>query len=314
MTAPHTPRLCIGLPVYNGDNYLAQTIESLLGQTFAAFRLVISDNASTDGTEAICRAYAGRDTRIDYRRAAENRGAAWNFNHLCALADTEYFKWAAHDDLHAPTFLERCIAALDAQPRAIACYPDAYVIDEHGTIVTAYRGARAAAAQPWARFNIVARKPGLCHMTFGVFRVAALRRTQLHGAYPGSDLVLLAELALRGEIVEVDEPLFLLRDHPQRASRACGSNAALVTWFDPHSTPRVHLFYWTLLANYLRTLARVPIPATQKLLCALVMARWTLGRSRYLRGELALAAAARTNGLAAWARSARRRHPTARVP
>ena len=304
-------RLCIGLPVYNGENYVAQAIESILAQTFADFRLIISDNASTDATEEICRSYSRRDRRIEYHRETQNRGAAWNFNRLVALADTEYFKWAAHDDLHAPEFAERCVAALDRTPRAIACYPAAYVIDEHGKIQSLYRGAVIAAATPGGRFNVVARKPGLCHMAFGVIRLAALRATQLHGAYPGSDMVLLAELALRGEIVELDEPLFFWREHARRATRACGSDAELATWFAPDNAGRPPLVYWTLFANYLRTIARVPIPLAQKLLCAGVMARWFLGRARFLGAEAA-------HGIADWhqrARPAARRqrwNPTAR--
>src|SRR5262245_61001880 len=99
---PPTPRLCIGLPVYNGENYLAASIESILAQTFTDFRFIISDNASTDGTEAICRAFSRQDARIEYHRGAQNRGAAWNLNHVARLADSEYFMWAMHDDVCAP--------------------------------------------------------------------------------------------------------------------------------------------------------------------------------------------------------------------
>jgi len=101
MTQRHKPRLCIGLPVYNGEEYLAQAVESVLGQTFDDFRLIISDNASTDGTEEICRSYAQRDSRVEYHRVGENRGAAWNFNRVVGLADSEYFQWATHDDVWA---------------------------------------------------------------------------------------------------------------------------------------------------------------------------------------------------------------------
>src|SRR5262245_32943693 len=99
MTRPSKPRLCIGVPVYNGERYLEPAIGSLLAQTFSDFRLIISDNASTDGTEEICRALARRDRRIEYHRSTRNRGPAWNFNRVVELADAEYFKWAAYDDL-----------------------------------------------------------------------------------------------------------------------------------------------------------------------------------------------------------------------
>ena len=95
------PRVSIGLPVYNGENYMAAAIDSLLAQTFTDFELIISDNASTDATEQICRDYAHRDGRIRYYREEVNRGAAWNFTHTFELARGEYFKWHAHDDLCA---------------------------------------------------------------------------------------------------------------------------------------------------------------------------------------------------------------------
>src|SRR5438128_542667 len=75
-----TPRVSIGLPVYNGERYLRLALDSLLSQTFTDFELIISDNASTDGTTEICRAYAARDARIRYSRLEHNIGGSPNFN------------------------------------------------------------------------------------------------------------------------------------------------------------------------------------------------------------------------------------------
>ena len=94
----HNPRVSIGLPVYNGERFLPQALDSILAQTFEDFELIISDNASTDTTEEICRTYATQDQRIHYHRHEQNRGAAWNFNYIVPLARGEYFKWAADDD------------------------------------------------------------------------------------------------------------------------------------------------------------------------------------------------------------------------
>ena len=116
---PIIPRVTIGLPVYNGQNYLVETLESLLAQTYTDFELVISDNASTDRTEAICRQYAAGDARIRYYRNDENIGASANYNRAFELGRGEYFKWAAHDDLLAPTYLERCVEVLDANPDVV---------------------------------------------------------------------------------------------------------------------------------------------------------------------------------------------------
>ena len=106
-----TPKVSIGLPVYNGERYLREALDSILGQTFRDFELIICDNASTDETAAICADYAARDPRIRYHRQTHNIGATANFNHTFELARGAYFKWAAHDDVLAPTWLEKCVAS-----------------------------------------------------------------------------------------------------------------------------------------------------------------------------------------------------------
>jgi glycosyltransferase involved in cell wall biosynthesis len=305
----HTPRLSIGLPVYNGEAYLSQAIEALLAQTFTDFRLIISDNGSTDATEEICRDSARRDPRIDYRRSSENHGVAWNFNHVVELADSELFKWAAYDDLHAPLCLERCVAELDAHPQAIACYPAAHIIDEQGAIVSTYReppGATAAA--PSERFKTVLWQWGYGLIVFAVFRLAALRQTQLHGTYPASDLVLLAEIALRGPLCAVDEPLFLWRDHARRPTRVCRSDEELAAWYAPENAGRRQFRHLQLFANYLRTIGRVPLPWDQKLRCWGLMATWFLVRFPTIQDEI------RGNVAGSVRRALRRSTPGSRSP
>ena len=91
-------KVAIGLPVFNGEKLIASTLECLLRQTYGDFELIISDNASTDRTEQICREYAERDSRIRYLRQPENLGAVPNFNRVFEISDSQYFKWAAVDD------------------------------------------------------------------------------------------------------------------------------------------------------------------------------------------------------------------------
>src|SRR3989339_68658 len=116
------PLVSIGLPVHNGEHYLRKTLKSLLSQTYPFIELIISDNASTDGTEAICKAYERLDERIRYFRSDRNRGAAWNFNRVLELAGGTYFKWAAHDDLSAPDFLASCVRILETDRSVVLCY------------------------------------------------------------------------------------------------------------------------------------------------------------------------------------------------
>jgi len=110
----------IGMPVYNGADFLEQAIESVLSQTFSDFELIISDNASTDGTEALCRGFAAKDSRIRYIRQPFNLGAVGNFRFVLDEACGSYFMWAAADDLRSPDFLAENVAFLNTHAEYVA--------------------------------------------------------------------------------------------------------------------------------------------------------------------------------------------------
>jgi glycosyltransferase involved in cell wall biosynthesis len=133
--AHKNPYVSIGLPVYNGENFLHEAITSILAQTFQDFELIISDNASTDKTEEICRAFTDQDERIKYSRNRENIGVEKNFYRVFALSSGKYFKWAAHDDLCHPDFLQSCIDVLDRDFTTVLCYPRAVIIDDKGKVI-----------------------------------------------------------------------------------------------------------------------------------------------------------------------------------
>ncbi|MDD3312408.1 glycosyltransferase family 2 protein [Pseudodesulfovibrio sp.] len=126
------PRVSIGMPVYNGGERMRRAVDSLLAQDFEDFELVISDNASTDGTWDLCREYAARDPRVRISRNADNEGIMANFKKVLALSAGEYFMWAAFDDLWLPSFLARLTADLDAHPEAGVTLCRFDVVDEEG--------------------------------------------------------------------------------------------------------------------------------------------------------------------------------------
>ena len=131
--ASEVPKISIGLPVYNGETYLREAIDSILRQDYADFELIISDNASTDATKNICREYAANDCRVRYYQNETNIGASGNYNRLVNLARGKYFKWATHDDVHLPGFLKRCIEVIEQAPATVALVaPKAEIIDENG--------------------------------------------------------------------------------------------------------------------------------------------------------------------------------------
>ena len=218
--AGRTPRVGIGMPVYNGEQFVAQAIGSLLAQTFGDFQLVVCDNASTDGTEEICREFARRDARVRYVRNERNLGAAVNFNRTFALCPaTPYFKWAAADDMHSPTYLERCVAALDADSSAVLAHSRTTVVDEQGRPIPETRTElydpprRLDVPRAHDRFRQILVHTKWCFEIFGLMRRACVARTALHESYYGSDKVLLSAMSLMGRFAEVPEALFFRRYH-----------------------------------------------------------------------------------------------------
>ncbi len=133
LTQTSRPMVSIGLPVHNGEAYLRQALDSILSQTFRQFELVISDNASDDKTETICREYAAVDARIRYHRQTRNRGVTWNFRQVVLLSLAKYFLWTSHDDLMGPNYVERCVTILEHNPSVVLCYSEPMNIDEAGT-------------------------------------------------------------------------------------------------------------------------------------------------------------------------------------
>lgn len=271
----------IGLPVYNGDRYLEQAIDSALAQTYEDFDLVISDNASTDHTREICEAFAKRDSRIRYYRNAENMGPIWNFNRVAELRSGRYFKWLNHDDAWAPTLLEHTVAVLDEAPSTVVlCYPKTVFIDEHGATIEFYDDRldlRASSAHE--RLGGLVRNLRRCNALFGLMRSDALGRTRPMGAFVSSDKVLLAELSLLGQFWEVDELLFLRRLHPAGSTFANKNFLERARWCGPANHDlRVVYPRWRLLAEHLWAIQHVCGPSSERRRCYATLMRTWMGR------------------------------------
>lgn len=207
------PLVSVGLPVYNGERYLREAVESILAQEYRNLELIISDNASKDGTEAICREYAARDPRVRYYRSAKNMGAVHNFNRVFKLAQGEYFMWAAFDDVRHPEYVRRCVEALESNSEAVLCCTDVHLIDEEGRDLDDPRwprGIRPAGRTPRERIRELARAT-FWYDFYGLMRSSVLRNTRLAQPVWGFDVVVLMEMCLRGPVVVVPEPLFSYR-------------------------------------------------------------------------------------------------------
>jgi hypothetical protein len=314
-----SPVVSIGTPVYNGENYLSAAIEALLAQTFTDFELIISDNASTDGTPDICQAFARRDARIRYERQSQNRGAAWNHNRLVQLARGEFFKWASHDDLHSPTYLERCLALIRSDPGITWCHSRVMVIDASGKAVSTDISAfsrRNQKAQRVHSLNQISspytrhtRSSPLPHQRFdgivlsstwgldcyGLIRIADLRRTRGMLATYGSERTLLAELAMLGRYAEVPETLFQVRIHPAASGRHM-----TIADQQAHAGPRTGS-RWIhpraqMLLDYLTVVARAPISITGRACCLWTIAKYVMQVHKWRRVLQSLARGTGTGG------------------
>lgn len=221
------------MPVYNGAAFVGEAIESILAQTMGDFELIISDNASTDRTREICESYAERDSRIIYIRQPANAGANANYNRLFAMGRAPLFKWSAHDDVLDPTYLERCVDALERDPTAVLSHSVTTLIDSSGRRLElrdgwyfdadgskyappepGLRARGLESAKPWRRYHGILLDTFWCFEIFAVMRRSALARTRLMEEFYGTDKVLLADLALQGRFVGIEAPLFQRRCHP----------------------------------------------------------------------------------------------------
>jgi glycosyltransferase involved in cell wall biosynthesis len=286
------PIVTIGLPTYNGERYLEETLESLVTQELDDVEIVISDNGSTDATESIGRAFAFRYPTIRYERVAENRGAAWNYNRVLALARGRYFKWAADDDVCEPSFLRRCVEVLDAVPEVVLAFPRTLLIDGHGGEIGPLDDddLDLGAEDPVERLSQLLRHRVEWHPVFGLVRTDALRQTRGIGAFVLADVAVLAELAMRGRFHQVPERLFLRRYHDQRSIAANPSFEAHAAWYDPNRSRRGVWPQARLVRELLVRTREAPLTSTDKVRAAAAVLRWwALPNWRLIGGEAKLA-------------------------
>jgi len=287
------PGVSIGIPVFNGELYIAETLDSLLAQTYTDFEIIISDNASTDRTEEICRQYAAKDRRIRYYRNEKNLGAARNYNRVFELSNGKYFKWAAHDDICAPEYLERCVEVLDRKPSVVVCHTKTIYINKKGEKYKAYDDyLDFRSSRPHKRYHDYVFLPiPRWNAVFGVMRASELKKTPLIGSYLNSDKVLVGELVLRGEIYRVPEPLFFRRDHPQRpwqTNPTLPLRQAEQAWYDPTKVGKSTFRTWRLFREHLFSIGRVSLSWYERTWCYIYMAWWVKRHWRDLARDLIL--------------------------
>lgn len=299
--ATPAPVVSIGVPVFNGERYLAHTLEVLLAQTFRDFEIIISDNASTDATPRICRDAMAKDPRVRYFRQESNVGAAMNYNRAFALARGRYFRWNAADDFVAPDALAKCVNFLRENQDFVLAYPRTKIIDDQDRALEEYDdGLDLRDASVARRIDVILQRTRECNAVFGLIDAERLRQTGLIGCFTGSDHILLFELALRGPFAELDGSWFYRRTHPA-ASSADKSLARQREFYDPKhedrqfersSIERTRRHF----REAFRALGRVDLPFHWRMRCLWTVLRVAIASRRHLIAEFRRARSQRGEG------------------
>ena len=278
------PRLSIGLPVYNGEKYLAESLDALLGQSYEDFELIISDNASTDSTGDICRRYEKQDSRVRYFRQPRNIGLAPNHNFVVEQARGELFKWASNDDLYARDLLERCVDALDEYPDVVLAHSWTAMVDGSGTVTKAFEyPLDTASPRAPERFRSLLFDSG-GDDDYGVIRTDVLRRTAMQDSYHHADRTIIAEIAPVRPVLPGSGLAVLPARPPRRAERACPTMRRRCANMDPRRAdplrhPAVRL-YGEYIWAYIAAIRRAPLSAADRRECYRHLAQWLATRGR----------------------------------
>jgi len=200
------PPVAIGMPVYNGGNHLSRVLDSILGQTFRDFVLIISDNASTDNTGEVCKSYAERDARVVYVKQMTNIGAELNFQYVFALAKSKYFMWAAADDVRSIDFLELNFNFLENNPTYVGS-TCAVRFEGGGFNEVAMGDMSLSADDPYQRIGEFFRTWHANGRYYSLFRrqfISGWKHLN-GGGFLGSDWTLVTHMASQGKLNRLAE-------------------------------------------------------------------------------------------------------------
>lgn len=271
-------KVVIGLPVYNGQRYLPDAIDSHLSQSFGDFELVISDNGSTDATSEICAAYARQDERVKYLRSKENRGILWNHRRVLEeiSGPDQYFRWAGADDIMEPGLLQSMVDVLDGRAEVVAVMPNTKNIDDAGEIIGSM--ARVLDMQSPDVFQrahdlLMARYQHV--IAYGLLRASTLQLMRTGPNYPGWDEIFAWELVLRGELVQPDGPALLRRFHAGSISRV-KTVKELRKWVEPNAKGGMNFPQWKWAYERARVLMACPVGRRDRIRIAGFLARYTV--------------------------------------
>ncbi|MEM7135692.1 MAG: glycosyltransferase [Myxococcota bacterium] len=273
------PKLVIGMPVYNGATHLAETLESILGQSFSDFHLLISDNGSTDASGDICREFASKDDRVAYHLQPENLGVSGNFNYVFKPGEAPYFKWAAHDDPLDQNYLAACMERMESDPALAIAHCPSVQIDGDGELIGIYDDLGLSGGRVSERFWRILWTVNIYEF-YGVMRTEMVRKAMPIDVFFGAERNVLGDILLQGDIAYIDEPLFLRRDH-EEAVTAMHLDAKSEGDFDrmqKEFAPKVDIgSVGTSVVKtkaYAGSILRFPMPIQERIACFSALSDW----------------------------------------
>ena len=271
----------IGMPVYNGEPWIKETIRCFLEQTFENFELIIADNASTDKTQEICENYQGIDRRIKYYRNKSNIGIANNYNKVFELSKSEYFKWASVNDYCASTFIEKCVNILDKNNDVVLCCPRTLLVKDDGNTEQYDDNLNLQDPDPCVRFIKFLDRVKLNNAMNGLIRSESLKKTHLNKNHFSSDINFIAELTLYGKFYQIPEYLFH-RSFTGNTITSLKKTKDILFDFDPERGSEILLQTWKYEYDFFSAVHRAPLTLYQKKKVFLVL----LKRLRHVRVDL----------------------------
>lgn len=276
------PKVSMGLPVYNVERYLDESIECFLEQTFRDIELIISDNGSTDRTPEICRRWARRDPRVRFLRSEVNRGLAWNHNRVAELARGAYFMWAPADDRFAPDYVRNCVEVLDGDPGLVYVYGTTVLTDSAGNAigreVNRYDlASESASVRLW---DMLVVRGG--QNFYGMMRTSVLRSIGPHRTFPWAERVIFSELSLHGRFHLLPGDNYFRRLHEGQVSavRDVGHRVDEAMILDPRRARLLRHIPILMKAEYVMAffvaVKRAPLDPPVRRQCRVALLRWML--------------------------------------
>ena len=280
------PLVTIGVPVYNRERFIEETLRALQQQDLADIEVIVGDNASTDGTRAIAEQLASEDARFTVLPSDVNRGSTWNYNRLLAAARGEFFAWNAADDVILPDHLATCVRLLRENTEAVLAFSRVADIDVAGTVVREYDDAGLDLLQrsPSARLAVFFRH-GIYHAAFGgLYRTAVLRETGGFEPFFGQDVALGTRMVLRAPWVQSQDRTYRLRLHENQMSKLQGGDPVRQTRiFTPTHRRPVAFPQWFLGYRLYAEVMNAPLSATERVKALRAVALgWTVPNWRAL--------------------------------